>query len=529
MRSIEIPPAEERDRRYRFFEILPGFLTYLILAMPAILAFINVKAAAYFVLAYILTWFVRIIAINYRTLQGFHRMDQHRKLDWPALNDDLEKLELHAPAAPAWHARNIARVHERLLHSRLKPSEVIHAIAMPFYNETREIIEPSIRQILDSHYDPKKIIFILGFEESGGPDSEKLAHDLIRDYGHHFYYAEAVKHPAGLPGEVVGKGGNLVASGHRLKAVVEAKNIDPIRVIVTTLDCDHRPDKQYFAALTYIFCSTEEPKYSSYQPIAMFLNNIWDAPAPMRVIATGNSFWNMVLSLRPHALRNFAAHAQPLEALLETDFWSTRSIVEDGHQFWRTYFRFDGKHQVYPLYVPIYQDAVLAGSYRRTLKAQFYQLRRWAYGASDIAYVANQGWLKPNRVPKPDLTLKFLRLLEGHVSWSTMPIILVAASFVPFFIHPNNYAANQLPRITSQVNRVALVGALVALFVSWRSLPPKPARYKRRRTIWMILQWVYLPFTTILFHATAALNAQTRLMLGWYVGKFDVTEKAVKK
>lgn len=529
MRSIEIPQPDERSRRYRFFEILPGALTYLILALPVLLGLISVRLAAYFVLAYILIWFVRIIAINFRTLQGFRRMDQHRKLDWPALNDDLEKLEVHVPSAPAWHARNLVRVHERLLHVRLKPSEVIHAIVMPFYNETREIIEPSIQQILDSHYDPRKIILMLGYEERGGPASEKLAHDLIRDYGHRFYYAQAVKHPADILGEVIGKGGNLVTAGQRLKSFVEKEDIDPQRVIVTSLDCDHRPDKQYFAALTYLFCSTEEPKYTSYQPIAMFLNNIWDAPAPMRVIATGNSFWNMVLSLRPHALRNFAAHAQPLEALIETDFWSTRSIVEDGHQFWRTYFRFNGRHDVYPLYVPIYQDAVLAGSIRRTLKAQFYQLRRWAYGASDIAYVAEQGFFKPNHVPKRDLIAKFLRLLEGHVSWSTMPLILVGASFIPLFINPDSYTANQLPKIASQVNRIAMVGIVVALFVSLRSLPPKPARYKRHRTIWMVLQWAYLPFTTILYHSTAALNAQTRLMLGWYVGKFDVTEKAVKK
>jgi hypothetical protein len=67
-------------------------------------------------------------------------------------------------------------------------------------------------------------------------------------------------------------------------------------------------------------------------------------------------------------LRNFSAHAQPMAALIDTDFWSVRTIVEDGHQYWRTWFRYDGKHDVYPIYVPIYQDAVLTDSYKRTLK-----------------------------------------------------------------------------------------------------------------------------------------------------------------
>jgi hypothetical protein len=340
-------------------------------------------------------------------------------------------------------------------------------------------------------------------------------------------HAEATKH-IDQPGEVIGKGGNITFAGRELKKFLEKKKIDPKRVIVTTLDADNRPDKQYFQALTYTFCSTEQPKYVSYQPIPIFLNNIWDAPAPMRVIATGNSFWNIILSMRPHMLRNFSSHAQPMEALIDTDFWSVRTIVEDGHQYWRTFFRYDGKHDVYPIYVPIYQDAVLTENYKKTLKAQFIQVRRWAWGASDIAYVAYLGFFRKNRIPRGRLISKLARLIEGHLSWSTAPLILLLAAYPPFIFNPDSYIANQLPQVASQLQRVAMVGILGSLYLSMRSLPPKPERYKRRRTFWMVLQWVYLPLTTIVYSAIAAIYSQTRLMLGWYIGKFDVTEKAVK-
>src|SRR4029079_337204 len=101
----------------------------------------------------------------------------------------------------------------------------------------------------------------------------------------------AIKHPKDIPGEVIGKGGNITYTGRRLRKFLKAQSIDPSRVLVTTLDSDNHPDKKYFSALTYTYCSTEEPKNSSYQPITMYTKNIWDAPAPMRVVATGNSFW----------------------------------------------------------------------------------------------------------------------------------------------------------------------------------------------------------------------------------------------
>jgi hypothetical protein len=82
--------------------------------------------------------------------------------------------------------------------------------------------------------------------------------------------------------------------------------------------------------------------------------------------------------------------------------------------------------------------------------------------------------------------------------------------------------------VASKLQTVAMLGILVTLYLSFQALPPKPAHYKRRRTLWMLVQWIYLPFTTILYNGIAALYSQTRLMFGWYIGKFDVTEKAVK-
>jgi cellulose synthase/poly-beta-1,6-N-acetylglucosamine synthase-like glycosyltransferase len=526
MTDIEIPYEKDRHGHYRFFEILPGVLSFTLLALPFILSLINVTVAAIFVLAYMLIYVVRGFAVAFRGVQAFRVLGNYRRLDWPELLASLQAGTIPAgKKMPKWHAATLHRLEQQA--QRVMPDDIVHAIIIATYNENREVLEPTIQSVLASRYNMKQVILMIAYEERGGPEVEEQAKALIDEYRGEFLDAMVVKHPSDIPGEVIGKGGNVTYAGRYLQKYLEEKGIDPIRVPVTTLDADNRPDEQYLAGLSYVYAACPDPKRVSIQPVTIYTNNIWDAPAPMRVIATGNSFYNIVLSLRPHILRNFSAHAQSMASLIETDFWSVRTIVEDGHQFWRSYFRFDGNYRVLPLYLPIYQDAVLTDNYRKTLKAQFVQLRRWTYGASDIAFVADKGFFHKNKVPKFDLVGKFLRLTEGHVSWAAAPILVLFAGYIPALFHPQSYAANELPLILSRIQRFAMVGVVVLIFIALKTLPPKPARYKRRRTLWMVLQWVYLPVTTIAYNSLAAFNSQTRLMFGKYLSKFDVTEKAV--
>ncbi len=527
-RDLEIPFEQDRKGHYRFFEILPGAISWTMLALPFILSFINVTLAAFFVLLYLLVNFTRAFAVNMRALQGYGRMRRYQKLPWDELLDELKQGKISDKKfaeRPAWHQRRVADF--ATTTPVISPNDMIHAVIIATYNESRETLEPTIQSVLASKYNMKQVLLVLAYEERGGPEVEEQAKQLVSQYKGQFLHGMAVKHPKGMPGELIGKGGNVTYAGRELHKYLLKKKIDIGNVVVTTLDADNRPDPQYLTALSYVYSVYHDPHHASVQPISMYTNNIWDAPAPMRVLATGNSFYNIVLSVRPHILRNFSSHAQTMKALIDTDFWSVRTIVEDGHQFWRSYFRYDGNYRVLPLYVPIYQDAVLSKGYRKTLRAQFVQLRRWTWGASDVAYVVNQGFFKPNKAPKLDVLMKALRLLEGHVTWAVAPILLLFSGFIPALFHPQSYAANELPLIVSRVQTVALFGAFASLFVCLKTLPPKPARYRQHRRLYMILQWVYLPVTTIAYNSLAAINSQTRLMFGWYISKFDVTEKAV--
>ncbi|PID32598.1 hypothetical protein CR956_01620 [Candidatus Saccharibacteria bacterium] len=535
--DLEIPIGK-RTKLYRFLEMLPALVTYGAIVLMVVLSLINPVWASVYLLIVVLSMFVKLAGVSYHTVKGYKTMNNAMSIDWSRRLADLEQpktaytsLRDKLGSSPDFdtHLENLRFISAAEEGFFPKPSEIYNALIMPAYNEDIEVIEPSIQSVLDTSYDKKRLIVVFAYEERGGPEIDKTAKILQQRYRDKFHSFHIIKHPKGIKNEVVGKGGNITYAGRWLKDYLKEQKIAYSDVIVTTMDCDNKPHKHYFDYLTYEYIVHENRKHMSYQPICLFTNNIWDVPAPMRVLATGNSFWNIISAMRPYSLRNFASHAQPMDALVEMDFWSVRTIVEDGHQYWRSYFYFNGNYKVIPLYIPIHQDAVLANTYLRTLKAQFIQLRRWAYGASDVAYVGSRVFSRHRDFPFWEGFTRFIRLLDGHVTWACVPIMIVFGAWIPLLVNAEaarSVAAHQLPDTISILQQVATIGLFVTIFVSFKILPPRPARYKRRRNILMLLQWVLMPIISVGYASMSAYNAQTRLLLGRYLNKFDVTEKS---
>lgn len=534
--DIEIPLGK-RTKKYRFFEILPGLLSYGAIVLLILLSIVNPVLASIYLLTIILVAFVKTIAISYRVVSGHRNMERASRVDWSRRLMDLESPKesysrlRDVPSGALLYKQHLENL--RFMSAAeeghfSKPGNIYNALIMPAYNESIEVIEPALKSVLETTYDKTRLIVVFAYEERGGAEIDKTAHILKEKYGKNFHSFHIVKHPKDLPNEVVGKGGNITYAGKWLQQYLQNEGIAFSDVIVTTMDCDNKPHKHYFDYLTYEYITREDRKHLSFQPICLFTNNIWDVPAPMRVVATGNSFWNIISSMRPYSLRNFASHAQPMSALVEMNFWSTRTIVEDGHQYWRSYFYFNGNYEVVPMFIPIYQDAVLSNGYVKTLRAQFIQLRRWSYGASDVAYVGNNVFNKDRKVRFLPSLARFIRLLDGHVTQACIALIVAFGGWAPLVLNgeaARSVAAHQLPDTVSLIQQVAMVGILVLIFVSFKLLPPRPERYKKRRNILMVMQWALMPVIAIVYSSMASYNAQTHLLLGKYLDKFDVTEK----
>ena len=539
-RNLEIPQGK-RTKLYRFLEILPGAISYGAIILLFILSLIDPVLGAVYLFVLIASTLVKAVGVAYRTVQGYEVIKRAGRVDWRKRVEDLshpheafERLRDDDNKSYHFdeHIENL-KMMAAMGKEYPNPDKIYHVVIMTAYNEGEDVLGPSIEAVQNTTFPNDHIIFALAYEERGGEAIEQTAKHLKAQYKGVFRDFLLVKHPANLSGEVVGKGPNLTYAGKAVARYVEEKHLPVENIIVTSLDSDNHMAPKYLDSVAYEFITHPNRQRLSYQPVSLFMNNIWDAPAPTRVIAVSNSFFNVISTMRPHTLRNFASHSQPLQALEAMDFWSKRTIVEDGHQYWRSLFFFSGDYSVLPIRIPIYQDAVMDDTFWKTVKAQFVQVRRWYYGASDVAYVGSRLFVKSGQriMPFWQLFPKFWRLLDGHITLAIMAPLITFGGWVPMIMNLSSHTmvAYNLPNIVSVIETVASIGLLITVLVSFRMLPKRPARYRKGRNILMIIQWILMPITSILYQSVAAYYAQTRLMLGKYMEKFDVTRKVIKK
>jgi len=539
-KNLEIPQGK-RTPFYRFLEVLPGLISYGAIILLFVLSWLNPVIGSIYLFIIIASTLVKAISVAYRTIQGYGVLKRAERVDW---RKRLEDLEHPHDSYERLRGENNRSYHfeEHLKNLKMmsvmdkeypNPAKTLHAVIMTAYNEGEEVLGPSIEAVKNTTFPNDRIIFTLAYEERGGKAMEDIALSLAKKYQSTFKDFIIVKHPANLPGEVVGKGPNLTYAGEYLAKYVEKHHLPIENIIVTSLDSDNRMASKYLDAVAYEFITHPNRQHLSYQPVSLFMNNIWDAPAPTRIIAVSNSFFNVISTMRPHVLRNFASHSQPLQALKAMNFWSKRTIVEDGHQYWRSLFFFGGNYSVLPIRIPIYQDAVIDETFWKTVKAQFVQVRRWYYGASDIAYVGTKLFVRRSRriVPFWQLFPKFWRLLDSHVTLAILAPIVAFGGWVPMIMNLSSHAmvAYNVPNIVSIVETFASIGLIVSVLISLKMLPKRPAKYSKGKSLLMVLQWILMPITSILYQSLAAFYSQTRLMLGLYMEKFDVTRKFVKK
>lgn len=339
-------------------------------------------------------------------------------------------------------------------------------------------------------------------------------------------------HPQDIPNEMVGKGANITyAASHHYQKILDFFHTSPDYVMVTTLDADTNVSPQYFALMSYSYLSQEDRKYKSYQPMILFFNNFRDVPFFSKMVSMGNSFWIMFNAVKKYGTRNFSTHMQPLDALIELDFWSVQTIVEDGHQFWRSYFGFEGRYECIPVFAPVYQDANNNTTMFSTAIAQYTQMRRWSHGAEDIPYAFCM-WIDQRKKLDFWRTLyEWGRLLEGILLWSTLHLVLLGGIGFSLIkdVEINTYIS--LGAFVGMCMKFSYVILTIVICMQLSFCPRHKLSTKQIIIELMRFIVLYIPligFILVIFSGTPAFHTQFALMIGKPMKTFNVTDKIRK-
>jgi hypothetical protein len=466
--------------------------------------------AAGFIILFDLYWFLRTLYLSMHLRASFLILKKNLDTDWRA------KLEVLGEA-------DYARACEHGLVDVQSWRDIWHVVIVPVFREPESIIRESLAAIARSGWPTERLIVAIAAEERGGKDLKAAVGEIEREFSKSFAHFMVVMHPDGIRGELAGKGSNEAWAGKAVwERVIQPEGILPEHAIVSVFDADTTVYKGFFDCLTYHYLTADKPLRSSYQPIPLFVNNVWYAPAFARVAGFSSTFWQMMQQARPERLITFSSHSMPLKALLEIGFWQTNVVSEDSRIFYQCFLFYDGDWRVVPMHFPVAMDANFAGTFLGTLKNQYRQQRRWGYGVENIPYLL-YGFSKNPRIPRRKKLEQGFSIIEGFHSWATNSIMIFFLGWLPLVIGRDqaffqSVLSFSLPQVTKWIMGIAMVGLVTSSVVSIALLPPRPPQFGKWKMGLMLLQWLLLPLTIIFLSTIPAIDAQTRLMLGRYMG-----------
>ncbi|MFT7507086.1 MAG: hypothetical protein ACI92I_000224 [Acidimicrobiales bacterium] len=493
------PELSGKDRRfYRFLEILPGAAAWTTLLGVLWMSNYAPFIAAYFIIGFAIYWVLKTAFLSYHLRYNWKRLRHHLSLDWVQM---IERFEF---------------------------GHLYQMVVLPFFEEPEDIVNATIQSLADTRYDKKSIIIVLAAEERAGESAQKVAQSMKDKWGDTFGSFLVTTHPKDVPGEMAGKGSNATYAAEQARVkILDPHGIRYNHTLVSIFDIDTVLYPDYFNCLVWHFMTVEHPLKTSFQPIPIFNNNIWEAPAVARVVAMSSTFWEMIQQERPERMATFSSHSVSFQALYEVGYWQSNMVNEDSRIFWNLLMANDGDYRAVPLSYPVSMDANAASTLWQTIKNIYRQHQRWTYGVENFCYIVYH-FTKNKKIPLRRRITIGLQQAEGYWSLVTNPIMLFILGWAPIFLGTPEFhqtvLSYNLPIMVRDLLMFAMFGLVISSVISLTMLPPRPKEKSRLKYVVLALQWILVPITMIVFSAIPGLHSQTRLMLGRYMG-FWVTPK----
>lgn len=485
----------------RMLEIFPGAITWLALTSPIWLSFTMPYAVAYLILIADAYWLLTGLRIGVLIILGYRRMQWAKQQNWLNL--------LHKDFPQNWE-------------------KYYHLILAPTYKEPSYILATTINGIINSSYPKDKIFVAVGFEERDSSGKIKKTSSYLKKIEGKIAGVFTTIHPYGLPGEVVGQGSNKNWMIKNALNQLKKRGIREADVFVTTIDADFVLHPQFLAGALHKYLSLPEHQRDkrSFTGVFLYHNNYWQTPTPMRLMATGTSFWQLSEMVGSDKYINYSSMSISLKALLNIGLWIPDKVNDDSGFYWKAYYHFNGDYKVIPHFLPISADAVQDTTLFKTFQNQYFQIKRWAYGVEHIPFIVKQYFKK--EINFWDKTDKLLFKIWGDLKWGFLAIFVTFGGILIPLINPNFKASVlsvNLPIISSWILTIAFLGLFATIYVHEKTVPKRPARWTLFQKVWSYLQWLLIPIILITISSLPAIDAQTSLMFGKKL-EFRVTNKA---
>ena len=478
----------------RILEIIPGFLSWSLLFFFIVLFIFKPLAAAVVIIAYLFYWACRLLYMSLLLVMAHHRMVSKRNFDYLGMCERIK--------------------------SDLRFEDILHIVLYTIYKEPREVLEESLNSLKKTDYPKDKIIVVLAGEERDegsfaklGALKEKFRADAFKDI-------IATVHPKDIKGEIPAKGANASYAAKNTKAYLEYNGYDLKNVVISCFDADTCVSENYFSCLTYNFLNNPKRYRMSFQPFPVYSNNIYTAPAFARVMEMGSTFWQLIESMRYEKFITFSSHSMSFKTLVEVNYWPVNLISDDSLIFWKCFLKYNGDYRTYPLDVSVSMDIAVGNNLLDTVRVQYKQKRRWAWGVENFVFLGLE-FSKNKNIPLRVKSKKLLQILDSHINWATWTIIITFITPLILlwgrFILKNSLVMFNLSYINTIIFNLLNFILILCIVIGREFLPPKPKEVSPWIYVSFTLQWLLIPLVSAVLGSFPALDAQTRLMLGKYL------------
>jgi cellulose synthase/poly-beta-1,6-N-acetylglucosamine synthase-like glycosyltransferase len=400
----------------------------------------------------------------------------------------------------------------------IQPDDVYHVVLVANYREPIEVLARTLEALASQERASQRLIVVLAMEEAEEENRAKAAALQARFAGR-FVDLLATYHPAGLPGEISGKGSNLRWAATEIRRELVGRRGMPIeRLTLTSSDADSIFHPHYFSTISRLFAADPKRYLRFWQAPLLLDNNVWQVPTIIRL------FTFMTNAVHLSEQSNAAAFPLPLSTFTlsyklaeAVGYWDPAVIADDTHVFLRCYFATRGQASITPVYLPTRGDTVGGENHWRALMNFYRQKLRHGWGCQDASYILQQ-WGRVKGMSFGRKVVPLIKSLHDHLIFSVgsgTVLVGMALSMILYgnllFTVPTGAPA---PILWQAANSLGALG-LWGMWIAERIRVSSDVRHWRLSTLILeILGWGMMPVASFLMLGLPVLHAQTKMMLG---------------